>query len=33
MKRIFLKIYNPVNVKIYVIDDLEHTMMMEVCEY
>lgn len=32
-QQIFLKVDNPVNVKIYVIDDSEHTVMMEASEY
>lgn len=32
-ENIFLKIDNPVDVKIYVIDDSEHTVMMKASEY
>lgn len=32
-QQIFLKVNNPVNAKIYVIDDSEHTVMTETSEY
>ncbi|MBP2031932.1 hypothetical protein J2Z42_000597 [Clostridium algifaecis] len=32
-EKIFIKVNNPVNSKIYVIDDSKHTIMMEASEY
>jgi hypothetical protein len=32
-EQIFLKVDNPVNAKIYVIDDSDHTVMMKASEY